>query len=315
MVFHPHQKIHNHRCLGLRGESESSLSKPPPERVSEKRPWEIKMRRNVSSLPKAACIRARYATATTTIQFNWLYFPALPTMPRMTRRSSTRGRASTASRSSTLDIKYRNYSIVRPNASVAGHRIIQYRSYQRDIYIYHVRVHLLPLSAICRELQGQKEYSGKLTGFDPLRYLTVQEGDETPPGWIEAALMPSVLHGRGSALALRSDQEAWKMEWLVFSGPIHDNVLSQITYAEGRLSLETGLDANDPRKVFDLVGYAEKGLITRTVKGANVEHKGWHDSLSMANKSRTSLTLTWRGFGNELREDQERRRREETHEV
>ena len=101
------------------------------------------------------------------------------------------------------------------------------------------------------------------------------------------------------------------MEWFVFSGPIHDTFLSQIICTNNNWSLQPDTHSDDPRKVFDLVGYAEKGLKTRTVKGANREHKGWHDSLCAAEEGKKSLNLTWRGFGNELRAEDERRRKKE----
>ncbi|KAH6621916.1 hypothetical protein C7974DRAFT_414598 [Boeremia exigua] len=191
-------------------------------------------------------------------------------------------------------------------------QIIQYRSYQRDIYIYHVRRNLLPLPLIRRALQRQNEYHDRLSSFDPMRHYPVTDGDEIPAGCIEAAYLPSVFHGHGSALALRSDQASKTVEWFVFSGPFHDIFLSQIICTNGDWILQPDLHADDPRKVFDLVGYAGKGLQTRTVRGANREHKGWHDSLSSAEETKRTVKLTWKGYGNELKADQERRRREET---
>ncbi|KAF2630522.1 hypothetical protein BU25DRAFT_309365, partial [Macroventuria anomochaeta] len=158
-------------------------------------------------------------------------------------------------------------------------QVIQYRSYQRDIPIYHLRAHLLSLYVVQKALQSQKEYCDKLTSFDPIRYSTVVEGDEIQSECIEAAYLPSILHGQGSALALRADQQSGMVEWFVFSGPIHDNFLSQLICTNGNWSLQPDIDPDDPRKVFNLVGYAEKGLKTRTVRGANREHKGWHDAL------------------------------------
>lgn len=197
-----------------------------------------------------------------------------------------------------------------PHNFAAGIQIIQYRSYQRDIFIYHVCEHILPLLSVRRALQGQGEYRGKLTSFDPIRYFSVVSGDEIPAGCIEAAYMPGILHGNGSALALRSDKAAGKVEWLVFSGPIHDTFLSCMMFSGSKWNLQRDLDPNDPRKVFNLVGYAEKGLKTRRVRGANAEHKGWHDSLCSGQQVKVSLKLTWKGHGNELKAEQERRRRE-----
>ena len=219
-------------------------------------------------------------------------------MPKVVRRSST------------PDVKYRRFGYGHPTASIAGLQVIQYRSYQQAIYIYHVRTHLLPLSTIHQFLRSQNNYRGKLTSFDPIQYSAIIDGDEIPPQCIEAAYMPAILHGRGSALALRSDQESGKVEWLVFSGPIDDDVLSQIVCVERRWVLQAGVDGDDARKVFDLVGYAEKGLKTRSVKGANREHKGWHDSLLAAKEGKLSLKLTWRKFDNDLRDDDERQQRE-----
>ena len=200
--------------------------------------------------------------------------------------------------------------------SVAGLQIIQYRSYQRNISIFHLRLHLLPLDIVRKALQSQKEYVDRLTSFDPLRYLTTVEGDDIPPGCIEAAYVPGIVHGHGSALALRSDQEDGKVEWFIFSGPIDDTCLSRIVLDNGIWSLQqTRVDKDDPRKLFDLVGCSEKGLKTRTVRGANREHKGWHDSLCAAEEVKKSVKVTWKGFGKDLRAEHEQRRRSETVEV
>ncbi|KAJ4991543.1 hypothetical protein SVAN01_02924 [Stagonosporopsis vannaccii] len=192
----------------------------------------------------------------------------------------------------------------------AGIQIIQYRSYQRDILIYHVHEHLVSLLPIRKALQSQKSYHDKLVSFDPIRYYTVIEGDEIPTGCIEAAYMPSILHGNGSALALRSNKKAGKVEWFVFRGPIHETFLSQIILFGNNWVLQSDLNPDDPRKVFNLVGYAEKGLKTRRVRGANAEHKGWHDSLCSGEQEKVSVKFTWKEYGNELKAEQERRRQE-----
>lgn len=206
------------------------------------------------------------------------------------------------------------YGYGHSHDSVAGMKVIQYRSYQRNISIYHVRTHLLPLADIRRALQSQAAYRDRLTSYDPLRYFDVIEGDEIPIGCIEAAYMPNILHGHGSALALRVGTELSSdaVEWYVFSGPIDENVLFQIVCADGNWSLQAGVEPDDPKKVFDLVGYAEKGLKTRTVRGANREHKGWHDALCASTPVKKKVKLTWKKFGNELKADQERKVREKT---
>lgn len=192
------------------------------------------------------------------------------------------------------------------NASVAGIKVLQYRSYQRDLHTYHLRLHLLPLPMVYRALQSREGYLDKLTSFDPILHFPVVEGDEIPPNCIEAVYMPNVLHNHGSALALRSNKEPGRVEWFLFKGAICDSFLAQIRCLRGRWSLQPDLDADDPQKLFDLVGYVQKGLSTRTVKGANPEHKGWHDSLSNAKEVRLSLTLTWKTYGSELKAEQER---------
>ncbi|KAF1358565.1 hypothetical protein EJ07DRAFT_179787 [Lizonia empirigonia] len=204
------------------------------------------------------------------------------------------------------------YGSGHPHNSVAGVQIIQYRSYQREISIYHLRTHLLPLRVVRVALQNQKEYLDRLTSFDPLRGSEVVEGDEIPAGCIEAAFLPNILHGHGCALALRSQQEPGRVEWFVFSGPIDQNFLSQIVSQNGGLALQSNTSVDDSRKVFDLVGYAEKGLKVRRVRGANREHKGWHDSLCAAEEVKKSVKLTWRGFRADLRAEHERKKSEET---
>jgi hypothetical protein len=206
------------------------------------------------------------------------------------------------------------YGYGHSHDSVSGLQVIQYRSYQRDILIYHLRTHLLPLPSVRRALQSQTGYRDQLTSYDPLRYFDVIEGDETPPGCIEAAYMPNILHGHGSALALRvgGDLGSEAVEWYVFSGPIDESVLAQIVSADDHWSLQPNVSPNDPRKVFDLVGYVEKGLKTRTVRGANREHKGWHDALCASMPVKKKVNLTWKKFRNELRADQERKSGERT---
>lgn len=206
------------------------------------------------------------------------------------------------------------YGYGHSHDSVTGLQIIQYRSYQRDIFIYHMRTHLLPLADVRRALQSQAAYCDKITSYDPLRYFDVIEGDEVPAECIEAAYMPSILHGHGSALALRVGTELSSdaVEWYVFSGPIDEVFLSQIVCADGNWSLQTGVEPDDPWKVFDLVGYAEKGLKTRTVRGANREHKGWHDALCASTAVKKKVKLTWKKFGNESKADQGHKVRERT---
>lgn len=198
------------------------------------------------------------------------------------------------------------------NASVAGIKVLQYRSYQRELHIYHLRLHLLPLPMVYRALQSREDYLDKFTSIDPVLNVLVEEGDEIPPNCIEAVYMPNVLHNNGSALALRSNREPGRVEWFVFNGVIHDSFLAQILCIHGRWSLQPDLNADDPQNVFDLVGYVIKGLKTRTVKGANAEHKGWHDSLSNAEEVKLSLSLTWRNYGSELKAQQERLRQSST---
>jgi hypothetical protein len=198
------------------------------------------------------------------------------------------------------------------NASVAGIKVLQYRSYQHEMHTYHLRLHLLPLTMVYEALQSREEYLDKLTSFDPILDFPVVEGDEIPPNCIEAVYMPNVLHNNGSALALRSNKEPGRVEWFVFNGAIHERFLAQILCIHGCWSLQPDINAGDPRKVFDLVGYVQKGLTTRTVKGANAEHKGWHDSLSNAEEVKLSLSLTWKRYGSELKAEQERLRQSST---
>lgn len=204
------------------------------------------------------------------------------------------------------------YGSSHPHNSVAGVQIIQYRSYQREISIYHLRTHILPLRVVRVALQNQKDYLDRLTSFDPLHGSEVVEGDEIPAGCIEAAFLPNILHGNGCALALRSQPEPGRVEWFVFSGPIDRTFLSQIASQNGGLALQSNTSVEESHKVFDLVGYAEKGLKVRRVRGANREHKGWHDSLCAAEEVKRNVRLTWKGFRADLRAEHERKESEET---
>jgi hypothetical protein len=162
-------------------------------------------------------------------------------------------------------------------------------------------------------LQNQKEFIEKRTSFDPLHNLKAVGGDEVPPGCIEVAYLPSVFHGHGSALALRTPQHQGRVEWLIFIAPVDQSFLAQVFTTDngGSWTLEPLLHPNDPRKVFNLVGFCEKGLATRTVRGTNREHKGWHDSLCRAEEWKQTLKLTWKGFGTDLKGEYQRRQLKE----
>lgn len=203
------------------------------------------------------------------------------------------------------------FSWTHPQASIAGVQVIQYRSYQREISIYHLRTQLLPLRLVRTALQSQKEYVDRLTSFDPLQHIDTIEGDETPAGCIETAYLPNILHGHGSALAIRSEQEPGRVEWFIFSGPVDETFLSRLISEYDSWVLQDEDEVDRSRTVFDLVGWAEKGLKTRTVRGANREHKGWHDSLCAAEEVKKSVKLTWKGFGVDLRAERERTQQRE----
>lgn len=215
-----------------------------------------------------------------------------------------------------LSLKYdaKPHGYGHSHDSIAGLQVIQYRSYQRDMHIYHLRTHLLPLQAFRNALQSQEEYREKLTSYDPLRYFDIIPGDEIPPGCTEAVYLPGVLRGYGSALALRAggDLDSEAVEWYVFSGSIEESFLSQVVCTKSSWSLQLNTSSSNSWKAFDLVGYAEKGLKTRTVRGANREHKGWHDALCASKPTRKNVKSTWKKFGDELRANEERKPREKT---
>jgi hypothetical protein len=56
------------------------------------------------------------------------------------------------------------------------------------------------------------------------------------------------------------------------------------------------------------VALVDKGLKERRVKGANAEHKQWHDSLWDAKRQPVKLRLTWKNFEAEYQEHQEKLR-------
>ena len=61
---------------------------------------------------------------------------------------------------------------------------------------------------------------------------------------------------------------------------------------------------------FDLVGFVQKGLRERRVKGANWEHKAWHDSLRCAERKKVRDKVGWRKRGEDKRAEGESQRRE-----
>lgn len=184
---------------------------------------------------------------------------------------------------------------------------IQYRSYQHQIQIYHFRKKLVSLrtfrSWLERDLHG---YIDTLIGTDTL-FLTqfVPKGDEVPENCIEVAYLPSVFPRRrseasGCALGFRTGGK--HIQWMCFDRSI-DDILNSWVYEKRtkQLYIEEDVDPDNERKLFNLVAYMPKGLAERRVKGANEEHKKWHNSLWGAKLRRLKLTLTWRKFAVELK--------------
>ncbi|KAJ4326204.1 hypothetical protein N0V94_000151 [Neodidymelliopsis sp. IMI 364377] len=200
------------------------------------------------------------------------------------------------------------YGYGHPHDTVAGLKLIQYRSYQRVISIYHLRTDVLPLQYVRTALQTQEQFVNRLTSFDALNSTETIEGDEVPAESIEAMYLPSIFHDYGSALALRSHDTPGRVDWFVFHSAIDQLVLHRLVCINGGWALASDQLPDDTRKVFDLVGYCEKGLATRTVRGANPEHKGWHNSLRQAEERQQILKLTWKGFVTELKAEHERER-------
>jgi hypothetical protein len=195
-----------------------------------------------------------------------------------------------------------------PTPSPAVPPQIQFRSYQHDIQIYHIHIHILPLRRVRHLMRAHPDYTATLTGSDPLQHAVRTEGDEIPFGSIEAAYLPGVFHGAGSALGVRVWRGArGRVEWFCFRGPV-EGFLKEV--GADRAITDERDGSGDGERVFDLVGFVQKGLRERRVKGANWEHKAWHDSLRCAERKKVRVDIGWRKRGEGVLAEGEGERRE-----
>ncbi|KAF2799777.1 hypothetical protein K505DRAFT_356254 [Melanomma pulvis-pyrius CBS 109.77] len=163
---------------------------------------------------------------------------------------------------------------------------IQYRSYKQSITLYHFAHDLLAVTTLSNGFARTKfGYVYTRMGPDPLADIKVAEGDETPPGMLEAVYMPNVFQGKGCALGVRfcepkPSDKVW-VEWLCFRQSIEH--LVQACQVGGRIL------------VFDKVGFVEKGNKDgrRGVTG-NWEHRAWYESLYKGELRFVKLKLTWK---------------------
>lgn len=185
---------------------------------------------------------------------------------------------------------------------------IQYRSYQCTIQIYHFRKTCLSLndfrSLLNRDLH---DYVDSLISYDALAHLEPSEGDKVPADCIEVAYMPNIFtRGKvklyGCALGFRIDKTS--IDWMCFQGDIEATILSTFIVRLQGSAVQCGpmpdLHPDDPRKLFDFVAEMPKGLNQRRVKGANEEHRLWHDALWSAKLRKVKLKLTWKNYTAEL---------------
>ncbi|KAF2832333.1 hypothetical protein CC86DRAFT_272323, partial [Ophiobolus disseminans] len=176
---------------------------------------------------------------------------------------------------------------------------VQYRSYQRNISIYHFRAKYLSVAEFCSLLRRDKHgYIDCLIGTDTLAKISMPEGDKTPRHCIETAYVPNIFtqHGQrstGSALGFRVGHKV--IEWVCFDRPVDVSILNSwiATVTPDCLKVQAlnVAPADDPRRLFDLVGTMPKGIQERRVRGANYEHKQWHTSLWGAKLRRMTLKL------------------------
>lgn len=185
---------------------------------------------------------------------------------------------------------------------------IQYRSYQHEILIYHFRTKHLSVSEfrslLSRDTHG---YVDTLISTDTLAQKPVPKGDKVPRNCIEAAYFPNVFsqngaRSTGSALGFRVGNNV--IDWVCFDRPIDTSILDSWIGFKTPFGLQVHaqdiVPANHPRRLFDLVGSMPKGISQRRVRGANYEHKQWHDALWEAKLRLMTLRLTWRNYTAEL---------------
>lgn len=181
---------------------------------------------------------------------------------------------------------------------------IQYRSYQREIEIYHFQAKYMLLRDFRRLLNRDKHgYIAVLDGpGKPLEANFVNDDDKPPKGCIEAAYLPNVFRqanrtgSSGSALGFRTGEN---IEWLCFDQPIKETILNKWIY---KIVDPGEVSGCSDSKLFDLVAYMPKGLEERKVRGANEEHKQWHDSLLKAVHRPVKLKLTWKNCSKDLKD-------------
>ncbi|KAF1848985.1 uncharacterized protein K460DRAFT_277613 [Cucurbitaria berberidis CBS 394.84] len=177
---------------------------------------------------------------------------------------------------------------------------IQFRSYMHDIAVYHFQAYFISIENF-RSLLNRPDhgYVDTLLGLDPLHDKPLPEGDEPPEGCVEVGYMPNAFQHGGSALGFRVGENI--VEWMCFDRAIDDIILQKIDVGnqgpKGKVML------------FDHVADVLRGVPERRVRGANLEHKGWHDSLWKAEHRPNRLSLTWKNFGTELRTEHALRRR------
>jgi hypothetical protein len=176
---------------------------------------------------------------------------------------------------------------------------LQYRSYRHDIAIYHFQAYYTSIHNF-RSILRRKEhgYVGVLLGVDhPGHYKAIIDGDEIAEGCIEAGYLYNVFQNGGSALGFCMGNNV--IEWLCFDRDIKASLLDKI-------AIETPMS----QMLFDYVGSVEKGIVKPRVKGADLEHKGWYESLLKAERPPAMLKLSWATFRTELMREYERKRRD-----
>lgn len=173
-----------------------------------------------------------------------------------------------------------------------------YYRYKTDISIYHFRASLLSVQDLRVLLEkGEHGYIDVLIGPDLLSSHHVPAGDEVPPGSLEACYLPGAFHRGGSALGIRMNNGT--TEWLCFSKDIQHSVLETLD-----------VDAVPRRKLlFDHVASVAKPPNMRRSRWVPyTEHRDWFESLRTAGLKACRVSLTWRNFGTELREEHARMR-------
>ncbi|KAI4942723.1 hypothetical protein J4E91_009892 [Alternaria rosae] len=184
----------------------------------------------------------------------------------------------------------------RPIPGPNGNKLKQvqyFRFAHNDIAIYHYQASFIPVLKL-RSLLDRKDHGFvcALRSDDPFRMKPVPPGDEVLPGCLEVSYLANVFQLGGSALGFRTGDTV--IEWLCFDRDIKTSILDK-------------LDVNTAtaKMLFEHVADIERSPFTSkwSRKLVWTEHRDWYDALTRAGRIQMRFAMSWRGFGEKLRQE------------